>query len=152
MALQSFSHVGVCVSDLERSTAFYEQVLGFRQLFTMAFGTELRATMEIDGTFESRMLVRDDVLVELLHWIEPEATGDGERRPMDRFGMTHLCFRVDDVDDLVEAAEKAGGQAHRHTLSVLPGAGVGGQPVKLLYLTDPDGVRIECMSGAPDLG
>ena len=54
MALQSFSHVGVCVSDLERSTAFYEEVLGFRQLFTMTMGDELAATMEIDGiTFQS---------------------------------------------------------------------------------------------------
>ncbi len=151
MALQSFSHVGVCVSDLDRSTAFYEGVLGFRQLFTMSFGDELRATMELDGTFESRMLVRDDVLVELLHWIEPEASGDGERRPMDRFGMTHLCFRVDDVDDLVEAAERLGGAAHQQTRTVLAGQGEGGGDVTLLYLTDPDGTRIELMAGSPDL-
>jgi glyoxylase I family protein len=151
VALQSFSHVGVCVSDLERSTAFYEGVLGFRPLFTMTFGGELEATMEIDGTFESRMLVRDDVLVELLHWIEPEATGDGERRPMDRFGMTHLCFRVDDVDDLVDVAEQLGGTAHRHTRTVLAGQGVDGGDVTLLYLTDPDGTRIELMAGSPDL-
>ena len=151
MALQSFSHVGVCVSDLERSTTFYEEVLGFHQLFTMSFADELRATMEIDGRFESRMLVRDDVLVELLHWIEPEASGDRERRPMDRFGMTHLCFRVDDVDDHLEAAEQFGGAAHRQTRTVLAGQGEGGGDVTLLYLTDPDGTRIELMAGSPDL-
>lgn len=152
MALQSFSHVGVCVSDLERSTAFYEGVLGFRQLFTMTMGDELAATMEIDGIrFESRMLARDDVLIELLHWLEPTATGDGQRRPMDRFGMTHLCFRVDDVDDLVEPARRLGGAAHLSTRSVLPGMGVGGGDVTVLYLTDPDGTRIEAMAGSPDL-
>jgi glyoxylase I family protein len=151
VALQSFSHVGVCVSDLERSTTFYEEVLGFRQLFTMSFADELRATMEIDGRFESRMLVRDDVLVELLHWIEPEASGDRGRRPMDRFGMTHLCFRVDDVDDHVDAAERFGGEAHQHTRTVLEGQGAGGGDVTLLYLTDPDGTRIELMAGSPDL-
>ncbi len=43
--------------------------------------------------------------------------------PMTQFGMTHLCFRVDDIDDLVDLAEKAGGTVHRHTLSELPGAG-----------------------------
>jgi lactoylglutathione lyase len=152
VALQSFSHVGVCVSDLERSTAFYEGVFGFRQLFTMTMGDELAATMEIDGiSFESRMLVRDDVLIELLHWIEPQATGDGERRPMDRLGMTHLCFRVDDVDDLVDAAERLGGRSHQQTRTVLAGRGVGGGDVSLLYLTDPDGTRIELMAGSPDL-
>ena len=152
MALQSFSHVGVCVSDLERSTAFYEGVLGFRQLFTMTMGDELAATMEIDGIeFQTRMLVRDDVLVELLHWIEPTATGDGRRRPMDRFGMTHLCFRVDDVDDLVEPAERLGGAAHPSTRTVLAGRGVDGADVVLMYFTDPDGTRIEAMAGSPDL-
>ena len=153
MAIQGFSHVGVCCSDLERSTRFYIDVLGFSELFTMEMGDEVSATMERDGIrFESRMLRRGDVRLELLHWLEPEAGGDRERRPMTQFGMTHLCFRVDDIDDLVELAEKAGGAAHRHTLSELPGAGVGGQSVKLLYLTDPDGVRIECMAGTPDLG
>jgi len=153
MGIQGFSHVGVCCSDLERSTRFYIDVLGFSELFTMEWGDELAATMERDGIrFESRMLRRGDVRLELLHWLEPEAEGDRARRPMTQFGMTHLCFRVDDVDDLVDLAEKAGGAVHRHTLSELPGVGVGGQSVKLLYLTDPDGVRIECMAGSPDLG
>jgi lactoylglutathione lyase len=152
MGIQSFSHVGVCCSDLERSTRFYTEVLGFTELFTMEMGDEVAATMERDGgiRFESRMLRRDDVRLELLHWLEPDADGERTRRAMTTFGMTHLCFRVDDIDDLADAAEKAGGQVHRHTLSELPGAGVGGQSVKLLYLTDPDGVRIECMSGSPD--
>jgi lactoylglutathione lyase len=153
MAVQGFSHVGVCCSDLEQSTRFYTDVLGFSEIFTMEWGDELAATMELDGIrFESRMLRRGDVRLELLHWLQPDADGDRSRRPMTKFGMTHLCFRVDDIDDLAVAAEKAGGQVHRNTFSELRGAGVGGQSVKLLYLTDPDGVRIECMSGAPDLG
>ena len=153
MGIQGFSHVGVCCSDLERSTRFYTEVLGFNELFTTEMGDEVAATMEQQGIrFQSRMLRRGDVRLELLHWLAPEAGGDRTRRSMTTFGMTHLCFRVDDIDDLVDAAIKAGGQAHRHTLSELPGAGVGGQSVKLLYLTDPDGVRIECMSGTPDLG
>jgi lactoylglutathione lyase len=152
VGIQGFSHVGVCCSDLERSTRFYTEVLGFTELFTLSWGPYAPATMEHDGIqFESRMLRRGDVRLELLHWIEPEASGDRTRRSMTTFGMTHLCFRVDDIEDLVAIAERAGGQVHRHTLSELPGAGVGGQSVKLLYLTDPDGVRIECMAGAPDL-
>ena len=153
MGIQGFSHVGVCCSDLDRSTRFYTEVLGFRELFTMAMGDEVARTMERESIrFESRMLVRDDVRLELLHWLEPQAEGDRTRRPMTQFGMTHLCFRVEDVDDLADLAEQHGGTVHRHTLSELPGAGVGGATVKLMYLTDPDGVRIECMAGTPDLG
>src|SRR5207248_8431178 len=95
---------------------------------------------------------RGSVRLGLVNWRDPEANGDRTRRPMTQFGITHLCFRVDDVDDLSALTEQHGGTVHRHTLSELPGAGVGGKAVKLMYLTDPDGVRIECMSGAPDLG
>ena len=153
MGIQGFSHVGVCVSDLDRSTRFYVDVLGFEELFTMDMGDEVAATMEIEGPvrFRSRMLARDDVRIELLHWESREATGDRERRPMDRFGLTHLCIRVDDVEDLVDIAVAAGGTVHRQTHSVLVGQGVGGGPVGLLYLTDPDGTRVELMSGTPDL-
>ena len=155
MGLQGFSHVGVCCSDLDRSTRFYCEALGFRELFTVELGPEVAATMEIDGRFRSRMLARDDLRLELLHWLEPPAHGDGGRRPMDELGMTHLCFRVDDVDELdviAAAATAAGGAVHPATRSVQDGLGVGGGPVKTMYLTDPDGVRVEVMSGTPDLG
>lgn len=151
VALQSFSHVGVCCRDLDASTAFYRDVLGFTELFTVELGPEVAATMEVDGRFLSRMMGRDDLLVELLQWTSHEPTGDGQRKPMTQLGMTHLCFRVDDVADLAEIAERAGGAAHRGTLSVQPGAGVGGADVATMYLTDPDGVRVEVMAGTPDL-
>ncbi len=152
MAIQSFSHVGVCVSDLDRSTRFYCDVLGFRELFTMTLGDEVAATMEQPPglRFTSRTLARPDVRIELLQWHEPQCVGDGQRRPMTGLGLTHLCLRVDDVEELADAAVAAGGAVHRETLSVLTGTGEGGADVRLMYLTDPDGTRIECMSGTPD--
>lgn len=146
MALLSFSHVGVCVTDLEVSTRFYAEVLGFTELFTTSFTDELTATMEAAGPFTSRMLIRDDMRLELLHWTGQAPTGDGERRPMTARGMTHLAFRVDAVDDLFETAAKYGGAAHPSTQTDLGGG------VQVVYLTDPDGTRIECMAGVPDLG
>jgi len=141
--LQSFSHIGVCVSDLERSTRFYTEVLGFSELFSFDFDTELAATMETDESFTSRMLARGDLRLELLHWRDRIADGDGQRRPMTSLGITHLAFRVESVEDLFEAAVAFGGAAHPATRSALEGG------VEVVYLTDPDGVRIECMSGVP---
>jgi catechol 2,3-dioxygenase-like lactoylglutathione lyase family enzyme len=67
---------------------------------------------------------------------------------MDRVGFTHLSFRVDGVDDLVEVAERCGGAAWPATLTTM---GEGDGVVAFLYLTDPDGNRIECMAGTPEL-
>jgi hypothetical protein len=55
------------------------------------------------------------------------------------------------VDELWAVAERAGGGVHPQTLSRLAGQGVGGGDAELVYLTDPDGVRIELMAGVPDL-
>jgi glyoxylase I family protein len=145
VALQGFSHIGICVSDLERSTTFYTEVLGFQVLFSVDFAGELATTMEADGAFTSRMLGRDDLRVELLHWHDREVGGDAERRAMTARGVTHLAFRVEAVDDLFDLAEKCGGAVHRATQTDLAGG------VQVVYLTDPDGVRIECMAGVPDL-
>jgi len=152
VALQSFSHLGICVSDIDRSTRFYEQVLGFRQLMNVDLGPELERTMEQDGCrFTSRMLAREDVLIELLGWQEPAVTGDGTRRPMNALGLTHLCFRVETADDLAELAQANGGTFHRQTLTELPGMGENGGSIVTVHLTDPDGTRIECIAGQPDL-
>jgi glyoxylase I family protein len=145
VALQSFSHVGVCVTDLDRSTRFYTEVLGFRMIFSVDFTAELAATMEADGGFTSRMLGRDDVRIELLHWHDREVDGDGSRRPMTARGLTHLAFRVEAIEDLFDLAVEYGGSAHRATRTDLGGG------VEVVYLTDPDGVRIECIAGVPDL-
>ena len=148
-----FSHVGVCCSDLDRSTRFYVDALGFREVFTMELGDEVAATMEATSErgirFVSRMLARGDVRVELLHWLEPDASGPTTRRPMTRLGITHLCFRVADLEAVAAQVEECGGSVHRQTYTELAGAGT--DPVRLLYVTDPDGVRVELMAGVPPL-
>ena len=51
MGLLGFSHVGVCCSDLDRSTRFYCDVLGFRDLFTVgAVADWLSSVLPMDPT------------------------------------------------------------------------------------------------------
>jgi len=142
MSVLGWSHVGICCSDLERSTAFYEAVLGFEQVFTMELSVP--ATMEVDGTFLSRMLRRPDMRLELLQWLSVDPAGDGSRRSMLELGLTHLAFRVAAYDGLLDAVAAHGGTVHRETLTELDGG------VRLLYVTDPDGIRLELMVGTPD--
>ncbi|WP_426574915.1 VOC family protein [Aquihabitans sp. McL0605] len=115
VALQGFSHIGICVSDLDQSARFYVDVLGFSQLYTVDFvGNEVATTMEQEGGFRSTMLLRDDVRLELLQWIDVPMTGSGDRKPMTQLGFTHLSFRVEDVDELSDAVRAGwrGPRAH----------------------------------------
>jgi catechol 2,3-dioxygenase-like lactoylglutathione lyase family enzyme len=139
----SFSHLGICVSDLERSVRFYTEGLGFEPVASHQVGPEFGPLMEVDGVqLESRMLARDGVTIELLGYESPGVTGDGSRRPMNQVGLTHLSLRVDDVDGLAATIEDLGGTVVTATRTTfdLPGA-----RLDFLYCTDPDGVRIELM-------
>lgn len=148
--IQGFSHIGIGVSDLERSVRFYTEVFDFKQLYQLDFtNDEVAATMEQSGAFRSAMLIRGDVRIELLQWVDVPTSGGG-KKPMTELGFTHLSFRVDEIDDLTEAVVAHGGAVHPQTLSYV---GPEGSPqTGLLYYTDPDGTRIEVMTNVPDLG
>jgi catechol 2,3-dioxygenase-like lactoylglutathione lyase family enzyme len=139
----SVSHFGICVSDLERSVRFYRDGLDFKPVASHQVGDEFSALMEVEGVkLESRMLSRDGVTIELLGFESPGHLGDGQRRPMNQLGLTHLSLRVDDVDRLASTIEHLGGIVVRGTRTTFnrPGA-----RLDFLYCTDPDGVRIELM-------
>jgi lactoylglutathione lyase len=142
----SFSHLGICVSDLDASLRFYCEGLGFTEVAAHEVGEEFAALMEVDGLrLRSRMIAKDGVTLELLGFDAPGVTGDGSRRPMNRRGLTHLSLRVDDVAATAATIESLGGTVHRGTRTSVP---LGEVTLDFVYCTDPDGVRIELM----DLG
>lgn len=118
--LRGFSHIGIALSDIDLSARFSIDVFGFRQLYALDFaGDEVAATMEQEGAFSSCMLLREDVRIELLQWVDVPISGTGQRKPMTELGFTHLSFRVDHVDELSDAVRAAGGLVHDHTLTIL---------------------------------
>jgi catechol 2,3-dioxygenase-like lactoylglutathione lyase family enzyme len=80
--------------------------------------------------------------LELLAFRAPAVDGERRRRPINRIGLTHLCFRVRNVDEVAKRIRALGGEVHDHTRTAL--GAPGGAP-DFLYCSDPDGVRIELM-------
>jgi catechol 2,3-dioxygenase-like lactoylglutathione lyase family enzyme len=140
----SLSHVGVCVSDMERSVRFYVDGLGFEKVIDYEVGPEYGTLMEVDAPrVASQFLSRDGVSIELLQFVEPGHLGDGTRREMNRLGLTHFCVRVDDVDATAEAIRAAGGVVLDDTRTSTDLGG--GLVTDFVYCTDPDGIRVELM-------
>jgi catechol 2,3-dioxygenase-like lactoylglutathione lyase family enzyme len=138
-----FSHVGICVSDLERSVRFYCEGLGFEQTAAHKVGEEFGRLMELEGVeLESRMLSRDGATIELLRFARPQPVGSAERRPMNQLGLTHLSLQVDDIDAVADEIERLGGNVVRTTRTSL---GAAPSLLEFVYCTDPDGTRIELM-------
>jgi glyoxylase I family protein len=142
----TFSHFGICVRDLERSLRFYCEALGFEKAETHDVGPEFAALMDLDDVaMTSQFIRRDGTAIELLAFTTPEPIGPAERRPVQQLGLTHLSFRVADVDATAARMVALGGtrvDSSRTTIDF------GGTPLEFVYCTDPDGTRVELM----DLG
>ena len=142
----TFSHLGICVSDLERSLRFYCDGLGFEKAESHPIGTEFAALMDLpDVAVTSQFIRRGTTAVELLAFTVPEPVGSSERRPVHQLGLTHLSFRVRDVASVAARLVELGGaivDSSRTTIDL------GGTALEFVYCTDPDGVRVELM----DLG
>ncbi len=138
------SHRGICVSDLAASERFYREALGFEEYqdHGVIEGPDMDRTMEMpDVRLRARMLrYPGGPVIELLHFLQPAASGPREKRSTLQYGLVHLSFYVDDIDATMQKIRDAGGTVYDHTRVQ---GGEGG--ITLVYCTDPDGVRIELM-------
>jgi len=142
LAFRDFSHITVRVSDLERALAFYRDGLGLRPLFDVRLdGPGLDA---VTGTKGARgrmvgLLVpgAGQVSIELIHFEHPPL----ERPPEGRFtGWGNISLSVADIDAAHAACSERG------LAPLSPPVEVGG--VRMFFLTDPDGARIEIIAFA----
>ncbi|HEX5066060.1 MAG TPA: VOC family protein [Myxococcota bacterium] len=141
-----FTHLGICVSDLGRSLAFYRDALGFAVESELSVDGEPSETLLRLRPVKLRAvyLVRDGVRIELLHYASPGHAGDGSPRAMNQLGLTHLSFRV---DDLAAAAARL----ETHGARVLGDTRIDNEQLraKAVFATDPDGTLIELVETRP---
>jgi lactoylglutathione lyase len=142
----TFSHFGICVSDLDRSVRFYTEALGFEKAESHAIGSEFAALMDLpEVAVTSQFIRKGSTAIELLAFAEPAPFGDRERRAVNQLGLTHLSFRVADLAAVVAQVVELGGAVVASSRTTID---FGGLPLEFVYCTDPDGVRVELM----DLG
>lgn len=142
----TFSHFGICVSDLERSMRFYRDALGFEVAEQHTIGRDFAALMEFEEVdLTSQFMRRGPTAIELLCFATPATEGTPDRRPVNRLGLTHLSFRVHDLDASAARITECGGQVLDHTMTTID---LDGTTLRFVYCTDPDGTRVELM----DLG
>ena len=77
----TFSHFGICVSDLARSLRFYCEALGFEKAESHEIGSEFARLMDLpDVAVTSQFIRRGTTAIELLAFRDPTPFGDRERR------------------------------------------------------------------------
>lgn len=137
------SHIGLCVSDLEKSLAFYCEGLGFEEGPEFDIDYPI-SEMSGDVRLASKFLHSGDLRIELLAFARPEAFGTPSAC-RNQLGLTHLSFSVDGIDEAAEHLVRHGGTIIEGTRSKPEGR------IHIIFLADPDGTRIELMKEPEDM-
>ena len=90
----------------------------------------------------AQFVAKDGTRLELLAWAKPGVRGQpSETR--NQIGLTHLCMRVDDVEQVAARLVSFGGTVIQETRTEHSSG------IKLLVVKDPDGTRVELLQLPP---
>ena len=136
-------HTGFTVANLERSVAFWQDVLGFELSHRTHQTGELASEITgVPGAEISLAVLKGyGHKIELLEYHAPADRKHVDLRPCD-VGSVHVALIVDDLDTLLSMITASGWKAagKPQTLKTGPNAGK-----RVVYVRDPDGITIEFM-------
>lgn len=141
-------HTGITVTNLERSLAFWRDVLGFELSHRAHQTGDLASEIAgVPGAEISLAVLKTPTghKIELLEYLAPPERKHIEPRPCD-VGSVHIALTVDDLDAVVSAIAASGWKAagEPQTLRSGPNAGK-----RVVYVRGPDGTTIEFMQPPP---
>jgi lactoylglutathione lyase len=127
--IKGFQHLGIPVTHLERSAAFYKG-LGFENVMASDFVTNGEKGV-------MAMMQRGDMIIEIY---QLPASLLGEIKTRKDGHIDHIAFDVDDVDTVFETLKSNGYQVIEPAPVFLPFWQNG---CKYFNITGPDGERLE---------
>lgn len=137
-----FNHVGISVTNLDRSIAFYREMFGMELLAEpFAFnGEQIAEIMDIPEV-EGRMcmIAGGSVWLELFEFTQPTGKAKDPAYPVSDRGISHFGLTVDDVQATYDKLKAAGVPIHGRLQTFNGGS------MRAAYCRDPDGNVFEIM-------
>ena len=135
------NHTSFTVSDLDRSIAFFTEVLGFEMVNRALRDPKLISSITgVPGAdIEVAYIQGPGHRLELIQYHGPSERSQVDSRPCDS-GFAHVAYDVDDVEAAVAASAPYQVLPIGEVTVIDKGPNAGR---KVVYLRDPDGVTIE---------
>lgn len=137
-----FNHVGISVTDIERSVAFYRDMLGMEQLCDIfPFGGEQFSEIMDIPNVQGRMCMigKGTLQLELFEFANPSPRAKDPEYPVSDRGYSHFGVEVDDIDATYEKLLAANVRIHSPVMTFMGGT------MRAAYCRDPDGNVFEIM-------
>lgn len=138
------NHVGISVSDLDRSIRFYREAFGLEVIERCAFSGELYekilALPDIRGRVA--LLRKGNLQLELFEFAPVRRVSSAEERSVAELGISHFCVDTCDIESEYERLKVCGASFHCPPLDF-------GGLAKATYGRDPDGNVFELWERGP---
>ena len=143
MEIKSIDHVGLIVKDMEKTVAFYTEVMGFSltgEITPWAGSPEECAAMQVPEGTEYRCAMVTAPGGTNIQFMEFDKMQD--HVPLHVQGAHYLSFMVDDMDAWVKKLEENGAKLMSKPLMY----DEYGKTIQWCYVTDPNGIIFELIS------
>ena len=141
MAVTNMMHIGMTVTDIEKTVGFYCKYLGFRKAYGRRFDETFVADQpklyrQPEGVFIDMQMIEgeDGTTIELFQFSNTEADGTAEWQ---KTGYHHISFKVPDLQALYETMLADGIEFFK------PPSRADDFDGHWLFLKDPDGNMVE---------
>ena len=149
MDATGISHIAVCVRDLDKSLAFYRDILGMEVVFDQVQDTTTGGLPHVyQHSRKTRRTVhlkfgQDSINPRLVVTSHPGEDPDGNPIKLDQVGLSHYSFSVPDTKALMAELTAKGVQ-----LAAPPEVWTDDEgTVSSFYVYDPDGILVQFDSG-----
>lgn len=146
--LKEVMHIGLTVSDMEKSIAFYRDILGLKfigELIMEGRETDLLFARKNCKVKVAYLNGSDNIIappIELIQFINENAQSDASN--LAKTSISEICFKVDDIDTaykhLLDNNVECLSEPQQFDFSKF-----GFGKSKALYFKDPDGIILELM-------
>jgi len=141
------NHVGITVSNLEKSIAFYEALTGVKIANKDEIGgPRMAKTQGLDDTLiKYANLHLDNLNMDILEYVLP--TPEKASYQNNQISAMHLCFEVDDMDAAMERLKEIGIEPEGAPIVFQEEDGLkAGFGTAVAYFRDPDGTNLEIIA------
>lgn len=150
MNQQGFSlvnHIGITVSNLDKSIQFYEALTG-RKIANkdVIGGKRMAQTQGLEDTMiKFANLHLGNVNIDILEYVEPKSSKASYSN--EQISAMHLCFEVEDLEAAITRLKEIGIEPEGEPMFFEEQDGLkAGFGTGVAYFTDPDGTNLELIA------
>ena len=109
--LKTYRHTGIIVSNLKKSSFFYEKLLKLKRVSRIVesgdYFNKLTNTKKLKADV-LKVKSKDNIIIEIIYYINRRSSNKKKPNNMINVGTMHMCFTVSNINRMYQNMKKMG--------------------------------------------